>query len=180
MLIPKTLENSSSARWSCGVSSINHHHHTALTGFIVHNKLVSRNTTSDKGPSEIGMTSLKGHLLQPHANTILFLFDVQDRDNLSIYKGQNRWPHNVPCSEDSTVLCLSCDWKAFPSCSSQPHWLIVAASRCTASKSQVHFQPSAYMYIQRGLHTWSECVNVWVVYHLANLCWSYKKNDVVD
>ena len=24
---------------------------------------------------------------------------LQDRDDLSIYKGQNRWPHSVPCSE---------------------------------------------------------------------------------
>ena len=30
--------------------------------------------TSDKGPSEIGTTSLQGHLLRHHANTLVYYF----------------------------------------------------------------------------------------------------------
>ena len=36
--------------------------------------------TSNKGPSEIGTTSLQGHLLRHHANVLFYL---RDRDNFS-------------------------------------------------------------------------------------------------
>ena len=31
--------------------------------------------------------------------TLYCIFYLRDRDDPSIYKGQNRWPHSVPCSE---------------------------------------------------------------------------------